>query len=100
MNRLFISVEGIDGAGKSSHIDAMAAAMRAAGHVVCVTREPGGTPLAEKLREMVLHTPMDALTESLLIFAARRDHIAQVIRPALVRGEVLAALRANGLLPA
>ena len=89
MNRLFISVEGIDGAGKSSHIDAMAAAMRATGHVVCVTREPGGTPLAEKLREMVLRTPMDALTESLLIFAARRDHIAQVIRPALARGEVV-----------
>ena len=89
MNRLFISVEGIDGAGKSSHIDAMAAAMRAAGHVVCVTREPGGTPLAEQLRALVLHTPMDALTESLLIFAARRDHIAQVIRPALARGEVV-----------
>ena len=49
MNRLFISVEGIDGAGKSSHIDAMAAALRAVGHTVCVTREPGGTPLAEKL---------------------------------------------------
>lgn len=89
MNRLFISVEGIDGAGKSSHIDAMAAAMRAAGHVVCVTREPGGTPLAEQLRALVLHTPMDALTESLLIFAARRDHIARVILPALARGEVV-----------
>jgi dTMP kinase len=89
MNRLFISVEGIDGAGKSSHIDAMAAALRAVGHVVCVTREPGGTPLAEQLRALVLHTPMDALTESLLIFAARRDHIAQVIRPALARGEVV-----------
>jgi dTMP kinase len=89
MNRHFISVEGIDGAGKSSHIDAMAAAMRAAGHVVCVTREPGGTPLAEQLRALVLHTPMDALTESLLIFAARRDHIARVIQPALARGEVV-----------
>jgi len=89
MNRLFISVEGIDGAGKSSHIDAMAAALRSAGHVVCVTREPGGTPLAEQLRQMVLHTPMDALTESLLIFSARRDHIAQVIQPALARGEVV-----------
>jgi dTMP kinase len=89
MNRLFISVEGIDGAGKSSHIDAMAAALRAVGHIVCVTREPGGTPLAEQLRALVLHTPMDALTESLLIFAARRDHIAQVIRPALARGEVV-----------
>ncbi len=89
MNRLFISVEGIDGAGKSSHIDAMAAALRAAGHVVCVTREPGGTPLAEQLRQMVLHTPMDALTESLLIFAARRDHISRVIQPALARGDVV-----------
>jgi len=89
MNRLFISVEGIDGAGKSSHIDAMAAALRAVGHVVCVTREPGGTPLAEQLRALVLHTPMDALTESLLIFASRRDHVAQVIRPALARGEVV-----------
>jgi dTMP kinase len=89
MNRLFISVEGIDGAGKSSHIDAMAGALRSAGHVVCVTREPGGTPLSEQLREMVLHTPMDALTESLLIFAARRDHIARVIQPALARGDVV-----------
>ena len=89
MNRHFISVEGIDGAGKSSHIDAMAAAMRAAGHLVCVTREPGGTPLAEQLRALVLHTPMDALTESLLIFAARRDHIARVVQPALARGEVV-----------
>jgi dTMP kinase len=89
MNRLFISVEGIDGAGKSSHIDAMAAALRAVGHIVCVTREPGGTPLAEQLRALVLHTPMDALTESLLIFAARRDHITQVIQPALARGEVV-----------
>lgn len=89
MNRLFISVEGIDGAGKSSHIDAMAAALRAGGHIVCVTREPGGTPLAEQLRALVLHTPMDALTESLLIFAARRDHVAHVIQPALARGEVV-----------
>ena len=89
MNRHFISVEGIDGAGKSSHIDAMAAALRGSGHIVCVTREPGGTPLAEQLRALVLHTPMDALTESLLIFAARRDHIAQVIQPALARGEVV-----------
>jgi len=89
MNRHFISVEGIDGAGKSSHIDAMAAALRAVGHTVCVSREPGGTPLAEQLRALVLHTPMDALTESLLIFAARRDHIAQVIQPALARGEVV-----------
>ncbi len=89
MNRLFISVEGIDGAGKSTHIAAMVEALRDSGHSVCQTREPGGTPLAEALREMVLHTPMDALTESLLIFAARRDHINQVIQPALARGAVV-----------
>jgi dTMP kinase len=89
MNRLFISVEGIDGAGKSTHIAAMVEALRGSGHSVCQTREPGGTPLAEALREMVLHTPMDALTESLLIFAARRDHISQVIQPALARGAVV-----------
>ena len=89
MNRLFISVEGIDGAGKSTHIAAMVEALRGSGHTVCQTREPGGTPLAEALREMVLHTSMDALTESLLIFAARRDHINQVIQPALARGAVV-----------
>ena len=72
---LFISFEGIDGAGKSSHIEGLAAAFRTQGRTVIVSREPGGTPLAEKLREMVLNDPMDALTESLLIFAARRDHL-------------------------
>ena len=86
---LFISFEGIDGAGKSSHIDGLAAAFRAQGRSVTVSREPGGTPLAEKLREMVLNDPMDALTESLLIFAARRDHLRNVIEPALARGEVV-----------
>ena len=86
---LFISFEGIDGAGKSSHIDGLAAAFRAQGRTVTVSREPGGTPLAEKLREMVLNDPMDALTESLLIFAARRDHLRNVIEPALARGEVV-----------
>jgi dTMP kinase len=89
MNRLFISVEGIDGAGKSTHIAAMVEALRGSGHTVCQTREPGGTALAEQLRELVLHAPMDALTESLLIFAARKDHIERVIRPALARGEVV-----------
>jgi dTMP kinase len=89
MNRLFISVEGIDGAGKSTHIAAMVEALRSSGHTVCQTREPGGTALAEQLRELVLHAPMDALTESLLIFAARKDHIERVIRPALARGEVV-----------
>jgi dTMP kinase len=86
---LFISFEGIDGAGKSTHISALAVAFKAAGRVVTLTREPGGTPLAEKLRSMVLNDAMDALTESLLIFAARRDHLFTVILPALARGEVV-----------
>jgi dTMP kinase len=86
---LFISIEGIDGAGKSSHIDAMADAFRAQGRVVTLTREPGGTPLAEKLRALVLNDSMDALTEALLVFAARRDHLQQVIEPALARGDVV-----------
>ena len=86
---LFITFEGIDGAGKSSHIEGLAAALRTQGRTVTVSREPGGTPLAEKLRAMVLNDPMDALTESLLIFAARRDHLRNVIEPALARGDVV-----------
>ncbi len=82
----FISFEGIDGAGKTTHIDAVEQAWRDAGHDVVRTREPGGTALAESLRALVLHQPMDALTEALLVFAARRDHVQQVIRPALARG--------------
>jgi dTMP kinase len=82
----FISFEGIDGAGKSTHIEALAERLRRAGGELVMTREPGGTALAEKLRELVLHEPMDALTEALLVFAARRDHIQQVIAPALARG--------------
>lgn len=82
----FITFEGIDGAGKSSHVEALAAWLRARGQRVLVTREPGGTPLAESLRELVLHRPMDALTESLLVFAARRDHLRQAIEPALTSG--------------
>lgn len=89
MSGLFISFEGIDGAGKSTHISALAEAFRAQGRAVTLTREPGGTPLAEKLRAMVLGDAMDALTEALLIFAARRDHLARVIAPALARGEVV-----------
>ena len=86
---LFISFEGIDGAGKSTHIDGLAQAFGAQGRVVTLTREPGGTPLAEKLRAMVLNDPMDAMTEALLVFAARRDHLLTVIEPALARGEVV-----------
>jgi dTMP kinase len=89
MKGLFISLEGIDGAGKSSHLDALQALFERQGRQVRRTREPGGTPLAEALREMVLGQPMDPLTESLLVFAARRDHIVNVIEPALARGEVL-----------
>jgi dTMP kinase len=87
MNRgRFVSFDGIDGAGKSSHIDAMAAWLRERGHEVVVTREPGGTPLAERLRELVLHDAMEPLTEALLVFAARRDHLVHHIAPALARG--------------
>jgi len=89
MPGLFITFEGIDGAGKSSHIATLAQALRAAGRQVTLTREPGGTPLAEKLRALLLHDAMDALTETLLVFAARRDHLRVVIEPALARGEVV-----------
>ncbi len=82
----FITFEGIDGAGKTTHINALEAAWREAGHEVVRTREPGGTPLAEKLRALFLHDAMDPLTEALLVFAARRDHLATVIEPALARG--------------
>ena len=70
MRGRFITFEGIDGAGKSSHIEPLAARLRAAGRTVLVTREPGGTPLAEQLRDSLLRVPMDALTEALLVFAA------------------------------
>ncbi|MEZ5644234.1 MAG: dTMP kinase [Burkholderiaceae bacterium] len=86
---LFISFEGIDGAGKSTHIDALAAEFRRLGRTVTLTREPGGTPLAEKLRQLVLNDAMDPLCEALLMFAARRDHLRQVIEPALALGEVV-----------
>ena len=86
---LFISFEGIDGAGKSTHIEAVADRFRQAGRAVVLTREPGGTRLSEQLRELVLHEPMDALTEALLMFAARREHLVQVIEPALARGDVV-----------
>ena len=89
MSGTFVSFEGIDGAGKSTHIEGLRTALVAQGRVVTLTREPGGTPLAERLRALVLNDAMDAMTEALLVFAARRDHIVQVIRPALARGEVV-----------
>jgi len=89
MTARFITFEGIDGAGKSTHIAAVAERLRRAGAAVVSTREPGGTPLAERLRELVLHEPMDTLTECLLVFAARRDHLRHVIEPALERGDTV-----------
>jgi dTMP kinase len=89
MSGTFISFEGIDGAGKSTHIDALSQAFQAQGRAITLTREPGGTVLAEQLRHLVLNAPMDAMTEALLVFAARRDHVMQVIRPALLRGDVV-----------
>lgn len=86
---IFISFEGIDGAGKSSHVQALAEAFTGQGRAVTLTREPGGTPLAEKLRALALNDAMDPLTEALVMFAARRDHLLNVIEPALARGEVV-----------
>ncbi len=86
MTGKFITLEGMDGAGKSTHIPSIIEALQARGYEVVSTREPGGTPLGERLRELLLHEPMHAETETLLMFAARREHIANVIEPALVRG--------------
>jgi dTMP kinase len=82
----FITLEGMDGAGKSTHIAGIISALQARGYEVVSTREPGGTPLGERLRELLLHENMHAETETLLMFAARREHIASVIAPALARG--------------
>ena len=89
MSGRFITFEGIDGAGKSTHLDALALRLRAGGATVVCTREPGGTPLAERVREIFLHESADVLTESLLAFAARRDHLRAVIEPALVAGHTV-----------
>ena len=83
----FITFEGIDGAGKSTHIAGVAELVRSRGLNVVSTREPGGTPLGEKLRELLLHEPMHLETEAMLMFAARREHLAEVIEPALARGD-------------
>lgn len=86
MTAKFITLEGMDGAGKSTHIPTIIEMFKARGHEVVSTREPGGTPLGERLRELLLHEAMHAETETLLMFAARREHIANVIAPALQRG--------------
>jgi dTMP kinase len=87
VNGKFITFEGIDGAGKSSHVEWLADSLRARGLVVHVTREPGGTELGEKLRTLLLNEAMHLETETLLMFAARREHLARLIEPALARGE-------------
>jgi dTMP kinase len=83
----FITFEGIDGAGKSTHIPFVTQLLRERGMTVVATREPGGTDLGERLRELVLHHKMHLETEALLMFASRREHLAQVIEPALARGD-------------
>ena len=82
----FITLEGIDGAGKSSHLDFLCAQVRVRGHVPVLTREPGGTPPGEEIRRLVLHVSMGAKAEALLMFAARAEHVADVIEPALAAG--------------
>src|SRR5262245_28968584 len=83
----FITLEGIDGAGKSTHLAWLAERIAAQGHTVITTREPGGTPLGEALRDLVLREPMTHDAETLLTFGARREHLERVIRPALARGD-------------
>lgn len=85
----FITFEGVDGAGKSTHLSWFAEALRQRGQDVVVTREPGGTALGEQLREILLHQTMGMDTEALLMFAARAEHIEQVISPALLAGKVV-----------
>jgi len=82
----FITLEGMDGAGKSTHVSGIADFLRGKGKEVVVTREPGGTPLGEKLRAVLLSETMNIDTETLLMFAARREHIAQVVAPGLAAG--------------
>lgn len=89
MAGLFITLEGMDGAGKSTHIPTMLALLSRNGREVVSTREPGGTPLGESLRELLLHQEMHVETESLLMFAARAEHLQQVILPALARDAIV-----------
>lgn len=90
---VFVSFEGIDGAGKSTHIQRLVELWRRQGREVVLTREPGGTPLAERLRELLLHEKMDSLSEALLMFASRREHVVECIAPALRRGAVVVSDR-------
>ena len=83
----FITLEGIDGAGKSTHLPWIAARLEATGHPIVTTREPGGTPFGEALRSLILRESMTHDSEALLMFAARREHLDRVIRPALARGD-------------
>jgi dTMP kinase len=83
----FITIEGMDGSGKSSHLEFLRDGLQARGLQVVMSREPGGVPLSEKLRELILHEPMSVFSELCLVSAARREHIAQKIEPALARGE-------------
>ena len=85
----FVTLEGIDGAGKSTHASWLAQALTDRGRSVVATREPGGTPLGERLRDLLLHEPMTHDTEAMLMFAARREHVENVIRPALARGNIV-----------
>lgn len=89
----FITLEGVDGAGKSSHGAAIESALRAAGLDVVFTKEPGGTPLSERLRIEIKQTPMSPQTEAFLAFAARTEHLAQVIRPGLAEGKAVVSDR-------
>ncbi len=83
----FITFEGIDGAGKSTHIGFVTEFLKSRGKTVVSSREPGGTPLGEQLRALLLHEKMDLETEALLMFASRREHMAQVIEPGIARGD-------------
>ncbi len=87
MRGKFITLEGVDGAGKSTHLTWLVEHLRGQGKMVTQTREPGGTPLGEKLRDLLLHEPMHLETEALLMFAARREHLELVIKPAVARGD-------------
>jgi len=88
-NPRFITIEGVDGAGKSTHVSKLVEQLRDMGYDVVHTREPGGTPLGEKLREIALNEPMSPITETMLMFSSRNELLEQVIRPALAKGKIV-----------